>query len=154
MKTVTGGAIVLLVAYSTMNPSLADDEVDVEPVIESCVSTMILRNPEIIDDNTIVFHASRKRMYLNELPSTCRGLKRQGRITYTKDSKLCANDWFNILERSGTKLALGISCRLGEFQLIGEEELEELRDPTPALPDPQPVEHPEIEDLSQVESED
>jgi len=154
MKYVIGSLIVPLFVVSTTSIALADDEDGDESAPQECVRTMILRTPEIIDDDTIVFHATRKRHYLNRLPSTCRGLERQGRITYTKDSTLCANDWFNLLERSGTGLALGISCRLGEFELISEQQLEAIRDPAPPPLDPEPVEPPEIEDVTENVTEE
>jgi hypothetical protein len=147
MKYTIGNLIVLLFTFSITSTALADDEDSDELVIERCISTRVFRNTEIIDDGHIVFHGSRKRIYLNTLPSNCRGLKRHGRISYQKDSRLCANDRFNVLELSGSKLRLGISCRLGRFEPISQEYLEELRQPRTVQPEPQPVELPTIEDV-------
>jgi hypothetical protein len=155
MKHAIANLIVLPVALSMTSTALADDEYSDDPVIERCVSEMILRSPEVIDNDHIVFHASRKRYYLNRLPNTCHGLKRNGRISYQLGSRLCANDRFNVLERSGSKLRLGVSCKLGMFEPISKEDLEDLRGPSQAPPhDPQPVEPAEIEDIVKEVLED
>jgi len=149
MKYINSYLIVFLFAFSISSAALADDEYSDEPVTESCVSAGILGSPEIIDDGRIVFRASRKRLYLNTLPSSCRGLKKHGRISYHKESRPCANDRFNVLERVGSGLRLGISCRLGRFQPISQDELEELNQPPPVEHVPQPVEGAEIEEIGE-----
>jgi hypothetical protein len=154
MKYIIGNLIVLLFSFSITSAALADDEDSGEPVIERCLSTRALRSPEIIDDTHIVFRASRKRLYLNTLPTTCVGLKRQGRISYQKESNLCENDRFNVLERAGMRLRLGMSCRLGPFELISQEDLEKLREPPAPQPEPKPVELPKVEDVVEDVVED
>lgn len=148
MYQVFGKPIVFLFFISIAGAVFAqEDESNDEPEILSCVNNTALRNPEIINDNLIVFHASGNRNYVNALPSTCYGLKRHGRISYQKSSRICANDWFNTLERAGTAIRLGISCQFGVFQLISDEQLEELRNPDskPVKRETQPVEPPPVE---------
>jgi len=147
MKNIIGNLIFLPLAFSITSTALADEEYADEFVIERCISARILRAPEIIDDGRIAFHASGNRIYLNKLLSNCPGLKREGRISYEVGGHLCENDRINILERSGSKFRLGISCRLGSFEPISKEDLEELHEPSPVPPEPQPVEQPEIEDV-------
>lgn len=154
MKDIIGKLAILPSAFLMTSIALAQEEDSQDedsdfPVIESCVNSRILRSPEVIDNRTIVFHASRNRIYLNRLPSNCIGLKQQGRISHQKTNRLCANDWFDVLERAGSELRLGMSCKFGAFQLITEEDLENLRNPEPVQPAPQPVEPPEIEDISE-----
>lgn len=155
MKFIIGNLVFLPFACSMMGVALAqDDEDNDEFVVQSCVNNRILRSPEILDNKRIVFHASRNRLYLNILPNNCHGLKRAGRIVYQQSSRLCADDWFNVLERSGTKLHLGVSCQLGNFVLITDEQLEELRNPTPVIPPAVPVTPPPVEDVVTDEAED
>lgn len=148
MKYTIGILIVLLFAFSITSAALADDEGIDEPLTDRCISTRFLGTPEIIDDRRIVFRASGKKLYLNTLPSNCVGLKRHGRILYEKESNLCANDRISVLERAGTQLRLGMSCRLGPFELISREDLEKLRNPPVVKPEPKPVELPEVEDVA------
>jgi len=157
MKHIIDNLIVLPLAFSISSAALADDENDEdndEFVIERCVSVGALRRPEIIDDRHIVFHASSQRMYLNRLPSNCLGLKRAGRISYEVSNRLCANDRFNVLDGAGSRLRLGISCRLGQFEPITREDLDEFRDPKAIQPERMPVEKSEIEDVLEAAIED
>lgn len=156
MKYIIGNLIVLPLAFSITSAALADDEEESIDELgpERCVSVRAVRRPEIIDDRHIVFHASGKRMYLNRLPSNCLGLKRAGRISYEISNRLCANDRVNVLDSVGSRLRVGISCRLGHFQSISKEELDQLRDPTAVRPEQAPVKQPEIEDVIEADVED
>lgn len=150
MNYTVGKPIILLSFFWMTGAALAqDDDSEKLHVPQSCVNNNVLRSPLVIDNSTIVFTASRKRLYLNRLPSNCVGLKTHGRISYQKSSRLCADDWFYVLERAGTLLQLGMSCRFGNFELITEEDLENLRNPKPVTPEPQPVTPPDIEDVGE-----
>jgi hypothetical protein len=47
-----------------------------------------------------------------------------------------------------------MSCRLGPFELISQEDLEKLREPPAPQPEPKPVELPEVEDVVEDVVED
>lgn len=101
----------------------AIDEFDREP--ERCIQAYRIDRTEVINDRTILFHMSGSRIYLNELTRECRRLERSKRFSYTlRTSQLCDVDFITVIEGFGSSLRQGVSCGLGMFYPITEEEAE------------------------------
>ncbi len=87
---------------------------DGEPV--NCINTRQIRSTHVIDDRTIHFFMTNRRMYRNELPFACSGLGFQRAFKHnSRMSQLCSVNSITVVQpgmRSGT----GVSCPLGRFQ--------------------------------------
>jgi len=93
------------------------DEADVR----RCLSTRSMQNTYVLNDNNILFVRSKKRMYLNVLPSRCPGLGTYGSFSYsTTTGSLCSSDPIRVTDRSGHDNQV---CRLGEFRKVTREEI-------------------------------
>lgn len=81
----------------------------------NCVSTSRLGGPQIIDNRTILYRESGRRVWRNDLPDDCPFL-RDDRILVVElhGSSMCRNDTFSVLDRGGLRIPLG-KCRLGQF---------------------------------------
>jgi hypothetical protein len=101
----------------------AVDEFDREP--ERCIQAYRIDRTEVINDRTILFHMTGSQIYLNELTQECRRLDRSKRFSYTlRTSQLCDVDFITVIEGFGSSLRQGVSCGLGMFYPITEEEAE------------------------------
>ena len=108
---------------------------DREPV--RCIIPSRIDRTEVIDEQTVVFHMRGRDAYVNRLPNACRSLAREKRFSYDlRTNRLCSVDSITVLEWWGTGLNRGMSCGLGEFYPITEEEAELLDvDPAEMLED-------------------
>jgi hypothetical protein len=125
-------------------PLPADEQKDENAV--NCIQTSRIRNTKIVDDSSILFYVSGKTVYHNILPRRCRGLLREKRFSYhVSGGRLCHLDSIRILYHGGGGLQEGISCSLGYFRKVTEEEIDLLlnREPTPPQPKPLPSAEPE-----------
>jgi hypothetical protein len=95
---------------------------------QDCISTSRIDRTEVLDNRTILFHMSGRRVYRNYLPRNCPGLEREGRFMYEiTGNRLCDIDRITVLEQFGGRLDRGFTCPLGSFHPVSEEEIEELR---------------------------
>jgi hypothetical protein len=102
------------------------DDIDREG--ERCISTNSLRSTHAVDDRSMLFYMRGGVIYLNVLSHNCPGLKRQNRISYkVMAGRLCSVDVITVLESFGGGLSPGISCGLGQFYGISEDEARFLR---------------------------
>jgi hypothetical protein len=120
-----------LVTAATLAASAAsaqDGEESFDRTPRKCISTSRIRNTDIIDDQTIVFHLRGNReIYRSYLARTCPGLERNDRFSYrTTSGQLCDVDTITVLEQFGTRFNPSFTCRLGEFVPITPEEAEQL----------------------------
>jgi hypothetical protein len=116
----------------------ADEEKDENAV--NCIQT------SVVDDSSILFYVSSKTAYHNILPRRCRGLLREKRFSYhVSGGRLCHLDSIRVLYYGGGGLEEGISCSLGYFHKVTEDEIDLLlnREPTPPQPKPLPSAEPE-----------
>jgi len=105
--------------------ALADDPPD---DAERCIQLIRLDSIDILNDRHILFNMRGHDIYLNELPRSCPGLRRDSTIMYrTSLDKLCDIDVITILEPLGGGLRPTSSCGLGKFHPISKERAEELR---------------------------
>ena len=90
---------------------------------KDCIAVASIDGTDVSDDQTILFFLRGAKIYRNHLPRTCRGLKRADVFVYAAASgRLCANDLITVVEPRGG----GLSCSLGKFNPVSEDELEEL----------------------------
>jgi hypothetical protein len=145
------GLAILSLAAGMLALSLAlgDDE-PLEP--KSCLRITDLRNTDIIDDWTIVFHTSGRDVYLNRLPNRCPGLRAADAFTYsTSLNVLCNTDIIAPLYRLGGGFTRGVSCGLGRFEPTTREEVALLKNKDIEV-DVDAV-APEVEDLDEAKEE-
>ena len=129
--------------------TLAEGEEDelldeLEPV--KCIPVRQIQETKIIDNQNILFYMNGNKIYRNNLPHKCGGLKRRDAFMYeVRTSRLCDLDTIKVVERFGGGFAPGASCGLGKFYPISEELAEllvsgELQD--------QPEDVTEVEDVT------
>jgi len=106
----------------------AADADDIDRDGRQCISVSRLKDTYVVDDNTVLFFMRGGDIYRNILSYECHGLKRENRFSYSvKFNRLCDTDWISVLQYFGRDLSEGISCGLGQFFAISEEEAEFLR---------------------------
>lgn len=80
-----------------------------------CVATSRVNGPDIIDNKTILYRESGRRIWRNDLPSACPFLRpNQILVLELYGSNMCKNDMFSVIERGGVAIPIG-KCRLGQF---------------------------------------
>ena len=100
-----------------------DFAIDREP--ERCVNTRNIRDTDILDERTILFRMRGGDYYVNYLRNDCPGLVREERFSYrSSGGRLCQVDMIRVLEQFGGFIQEGMSCGLGAFYPISEEEAE------------------------------
>ena len=101
----------------------ADNSLDREG--ERCINTRAIRDTDIVDERTILFEMRGGAHYVNYLRHDCRSLVREERFSYrTTGGRLCSVDTIRVLEDFGGFIHEGMSCGLGSFYPITEEEAE------------------------------
>ena len=79
-----------------------------------CVDHSRLDGPQVIDDKTLIYHESGRRVWRNDLIGVCPGLKPMDTlIVDVFGTQLCRNDRFRALT-PGLSIP-GPYCRLGKF---------------------------------------
>lgn len=92
---------------------------------ERCINTRNIRSTDVLDDRTILFRMRGRDYYVNYLRNDCPGLVREERFSYrTTGGRLCQVDTIRVLEQFGGFIQEGMSCGLGVFYPISEEEAE------------------------------
>lgn len=94
-----------------------------------CVDLRRIDHTEIVDDRTILFHMTDRKLYQNRLSHACPGLLRGEPFMYrVRTMQLCDTDVLTVLERWGfggfTPME---ACSLGRFTSIEPAEAEALR---------------------------
>lgn len=90
---------------------------------ERCISTRAIRDTDIVDARTILFRMRGGEYYVNHLTNSCRGLLRERRFSYrTSVGRLCSVDSIRVIEQFGGSIREGMSCGLGAFYPVTEEE--------------------------------
>ena len=97
------------------NPSnLASSSTTLNPkdwgIHNGCVSRSRIRHINFIDDEKAIIDMMGKKKILLTMRRECRGIKRDGYITYVKGNQLCARfDRFQVIDS-------GISCAVGSLE--------------------------------------
>jgi len=138
--------LAFLLALLVPGPSLADEEEEYNTL--NCINIKRMRNTKVVDDLRILFYMRGGSDYVNILPRQCRGLSREGRFSYRVSANtLCKQDSIRILRYGATGLEEGISCRLGSFHEVTDEDIEMILDQEPRLPPPEPLPSAEPEEI-------
>ena len=138
--------LALLLALLAPGPSLADE--DEEENARNCIHVSRIRSTKIVDDLRILFYMRGKPDYLSILPRQCRGLSREGRFSYRVSANtLCQLDSIRLLYNAGNGLEEGMSCQLGFFHAVTDEDIEMLLDTEPRLPPPEPLPSADPEEI-------
>jgi hypothetical protein len=81
----------------------------------SCITTSQIRSTNVVDDSTIQFVMSSRRMFQNNLPFPCTGLGFSRAFKHnSRTGRLCSVDTITVV-RGGSGPA-GPTCSLGRFQ--------------------------------------
>lgn len=79
-----------------------------------CINPQFADGPQIIDDHTLLYRESGRRMWRNDLPAACPSLRPLATIIVKMyGGQLCRNDTFRVLE-PGSRIPSAI-CRFGDF---------------------------------------
>ena len=93
-----------------------------------CLNLARIQDIDIIDDRTLLFNMSDNRMYANELPHRCFGLRRDSALLYrVRMNQLCDLDTITILNSFGRGFMPEGTCGLGKFSLLSEQQAEALK---------------------------
>lgn len=124
----------------------AADDFNREPV--DCVTASRIERTQVIDERTILFYMRGGEIYRNQLSVNCRPLLREKSFSYDlRTNRLCDIDVITVIEHMGSTLREGVSCGLGKFYPVTEEEAIFLSsDPDARLGAGQAVTTPEEED--------
>lgn len=88
---------------------------------KDCVNLRDIDRTRIVNNQQILFYLRRNRVYLNQLPHKCGGLRRNDTLSYkTSLNRLCRLDSITVLNQSGFGFTRGPTCGLGYFQEIDE----------------------------------
>jgi hypothetical protein len=116
----------MLPAMAQDGDDAAADDFDREPT--DCITASRIDHTAIIDERTIVFYMRGGDIYRNRLSYNCPQLLRDKTFSYDlATSQLCDVDVVTVIEHLGSTLREGVSCGLGPFYPITQEEAEFLR---------------------------
>jgi hypothetical protein len=127
-------ALALVLSVAGIGTSVAQDDVN-EPDdaeerdldSEHCVRINDIEKIDIVDADTLVFRMRRGKVYKNELPHRCPGLRSNDTLMYRSSvGQLCSVDVVTILEDWGFGFAPGASCGLGMFEPITAQIADEM----------------------------
>lgn len=104
-----------------------DDDIVLDP--QRCVRRVDIDHTKIVDDRAILFYMRGSTIFLNKLPHRCSGLKMAGAFGYdTRTGQLCDIDVISVVDHIGGGLRRGVSCGLGKFKPITEEQVELIKE--------------------------
>ncbi len=122
-----------MVAVADEN-SAADSDAGEYLQLKNCVQRNSIRRTDIVDDRTILFYMNQKKIYVNQLPHRCSGLRIAGAFGYrTYASRLCDVDVITVIRTGGGSWA-GPSCGLGKFRPVTAEEAAMIKSKETELP--------------------
>jgi len=137
--------IVALLATAALPLHAQEEEA---PVVDEdavrCLNLRMVRRTDVVDDRNILFYMRGGDVYHNILPRACSGLAREDRFSYkTSLGKLCQIDNIRVLYDDPFGLREGISCSLGYFHKISEEDAKALQEGVGKGPEAAPLPMPE-----------
>lgn len=146
-SSLLGAGLAVLIVAAPIATLQADEE-DAEDDSKRCLNARSIRRTEVIDDNHIVFEIQGRRLFLNVLPRSCKGLSQDRRFSYEISTRsLCARDKIRVLREAGNTVYEGKSCSLGRFEPVTVEELVDFERSRQQLPARQAVESAEVEEV-------
>jgi len=141
--------LAVVLSVPAVSPLLASDEdVPDAEAGERCINSRTIRRTDVVNDSMIVFYMRGTKIYLNVLPSPCKGLADERRFTYGSYTRsLCELDRINVLKDSTFGAYEGRSCKLGRFLPITEEDVADLFNQQHRVPEPKRVDPPPVEEF-------
>lgn len=86
-----------------------------------CINRNQVRSTEVVDDSTINFIVSNRRMFVNRLPNSCPGLaSRRTFKVNTRTTQFCSANSITVMTGPGSQR--GPTCGLGRFQPVVRED--------------------------------
>lgn len=117
-------AAIVSIAVIPLSTLHAEDKKDGE----NCIPIQHISNIDVLDKEHIVFEMQPGKNYLNTLPRSCGGLRKDKPIMYkTSISQLCSLDIIHVLESYGGGYQQGAACGLGKFSPASDDEVKALK---------------------------
>ena len=121
----------LLATITMLAPAAASGE-EHRSDAEHCLSLSTIDRTDVVSDQGILFYTKSGDIYLNKLPHRCPGLAFEESFMYrTSVGQLCDLDIITVLDDIGFGLTSGVSCGLGQFHPVSEEEVKTIRAESP-----------------------
>ncbi|MBV1906668.1 MAG: hypothetical protein KUG75_11365 [Pseudomonadales bacterium] len=93
-------------------------------VTERCLSSHEYTNVDILDSGHLLFYGRRGKIWLNELRSTCTGLRKGLVLQFDmRDRRLCNRNYFSGINSFSSSGHVTARCVLGLFELVTEEQV-------------------------------
>ena len=130
---ITAGAVISLALLSAPSNAAESSRADSAPPPEDekarfCLKLINIDNSRILDSQHMLFIMADNRMYLNTLPLVCPGLKPGDTYEFrTSLNQLCNQDVITKLTYGGRGFIPGVSCGLGMFEEVTQEQVEALK---------------------------
>jgi hypothetical protein len=91
--------------------------------VRACLNSRLIKDTDVLDNQTILFHLLHNKSYVNRLNNVCIGLEYDKAFSYTiSTSSLCRIDIIQVVATT----SIGGSCSLGDFVGIREVSDEEI----------------------------
>jgi hypothetical protein len=127
-------ALAVVLGVAGIGTSLAQDDADEtddedqrDLDSEHCLRINDIDKIDIVDADTLVFRLRGGKVYRNELPHRCPGLRSNDTLMYRSSAgRLCSVDVLTVLEDWGFGFAPGASCGLGMFEPITAQIADEM----------------------------
>jgi hypothetical protein len=122
---VCAGSVGVVFGQDDVNEAGDEHERDLDS--EHCVRISEIDKIDIVDSDTLIFRLRRGKVYRNELPHRCPGLRPDDTLMYRSSvGRLCSIDVVTVLEDWGFGYAPGASCGLGMFEPITAQIADEM----------------------------
>lgn len=154
MKIRPANPLIVLCALALPVVAPASDEGIDDDQSKRCINARAIRRTEVINDEVVIFHMQGRKIFLNNLTRTCKGLSRDKRFSFvTHTRSLCALDRINVLKESGSGFYEGRACKLGRFRPATEDDIADIYEQQHKIPEAQPVELPPVQDVTGDDTE-
>jgi|SwirhisoilCB3_FD_contig_51_4282908_length_1432_multi_11_in_0_out_0_2 hypothetical protein len=77
-------------------------------VVPACIQPHLIDHTQVVDSKTILFHMRGGKIWQNNLPVSCSGLKLHGFVVRGQDNQICGGQGISLVET-------GSVCMLGKF---------------------------------------
>lgn len=74
----------------------------------TCIESQLIDHTSVVDTRTVLFHMRGGKIWQNDLPTACAGLKLHGFVVRGQDSQICSGSGITLIES-------GSVCVLGKF---------------------------------------
>jgi hypothetical protein len=93
-----------------------------------CLRLMAIDDSRILDSQHMLFTTKDKRLYINTFPVECPGMRPGDTYTFrTSLNRLCNQDVITILRPGGHYFIAGVSCGIGMFEEVTQQQVDALK---------------------------